>query len=471
MHTQDREIRRGAAILVGVVIGTLSHGAALGEGSDSGSAAERDYATSATWDSYASKPSLGRTKEVDGERIQRRYDFGGFARIDEDYSEWPTHAYNDDTEYPEPQRVSMPEGLEGDPQRGKELFMDRSKGPCSSCHLVPESEVWPAGSVGTDLRTVGSWERADDEWLYQMIYDPRPIYGEDTPMPPFGVSGILSEQEIADLVSYLQTLTGSPEGEPVTPAGVDQAWNPYKREAPSPAYGDPLDVFNNPALMKAENIAVPLWRQEGPNGESCAGCHGEIGPADERRPLGVIEEMVGVAAEYPKWYEAYNRMMSIEDFLAVHAEETMDMALPTQSRENKYMSLLVHSQSNGMAYDMDLDNPNVQAAIERGRKLFHKEVGRRGHSCAECHTSAGGGGDFLGGRRLDNIEADDTLINHPYWRTAQNRLWDIRTRFQWCMTPVGTNYLPGDSPEYADLETYIMSKQQGHEILVPRIAH
>jgi len=60
------------------------------------------------------------------------------------------------------------------------------------------------------------------------------------------------------------------------------------------------------------------------------------------------------------------------------------------------------------------------------------------------------------------------MVQHPYFRTSQGALWDIRYRMQWCMTPLLSNMLPGDAPEYADLETFLVSKQQGHELSIPR---
>ncbi len=484
MKARSSYLSAGAVIAIGLCTGLAACSLATEEQTAEAGEQERnieprpapegmDHHTSETWDSLAREKSQGVIKEVDGERRMVRYDFGGFARVGgADYSDWPTHAYADDTEYPEPQEADPPAEMDGDPERGRELFQDRSMGPCTSCHMVPEADVSAPGSVGTDLRTVGNWAQSE-EWLYQMVYDPRVIYGEDTPMPSFGLSGLWSEQQIEDVVAYLMTLTGDEDNEPYIPEGVDnpEYWNPETRST-SESSQDPLDPFVNPALMKTEQIAVPLWSEPGPNGKSCASCHGEIQEGDEMRPVGIIEEMEGVAAHYPKWFDEYDRMMSIEDFLAVHALEEQDMELPTQSKENLYMSILVHSQSNGMTYDINEDNPHVQAAIERGRELFYREVGRRGHSCADCHTSDGGGGEWLSGRKLANLDNEDaTFVNHPYWRTAQSRVWDIRTRFQWCMSPVGTNYLAGDAPEYADLETFLMSKQQGEEVLVPRYTH
>jgi L-cysteine S-thiosulfotransferase len=417
------------------------------------------------WESRATPESQGHIVEVDGKRIQQRHPFMGGDSPS--YEQYPTHAY-ETLDFPPPQQVQVPEGLKGDPAEGLRLFKSRQHGPCVACHVIPDPEVWPIGNVGPDLRTIGA-RGVPDSYIYQTIYDPRAIFGTDTPMAPFGVVGILDEQEIMHLVAYLQTLTGDPFGVPEE-VTEDKQWNPYTRDVVRPEYGDPLDAFTNPGLMATDDRAVPLWSKAGPTGKSCADCHGQIEAADDLRPLGVIPEMVGVAAGYPRWFDEYGRMMSIEDLLAVHAPETTGLEMPAQGQDNLTMSILVRMQSNGMPYQLETDNPNVQAAIARGQELFHRPVGQRQHACADCHTERGGADKFLGGRFLANIE--DGMINHPYWRTAQQRIWDIRIRMQWCMTPLGTNYLPGDAPEYADLETFITSKQQGKvQVLVPRESH
>jgi L-cysteine S-thiosulfotransferase len=100
--------------------------------------------------------------------------------------------------------------------------------------------------------------------------------------------------------------------------------------------------------------------------------------------------MVGVGVRYPKWFPQHRRMMSIEDFLAVHAPETTGHELPSQGDANMSMSILVKNQSYDMPYALDLKNPNVQAAVKRGEELFNRRVGQRGQACAHCHTERGG---------------------------------------------------------------------------------
>ena len=423
--------------------------------------------TSRTWQSRAIPASQAVVKVVDGQTIQQRYPWGPWGTTS--FDQWPTHAY-DSPDYPPPEEAQLPAGLQGDPDRGRTLFADSRKGPCTACHLIPDADIWPMGNVGPDLRTIGD-RGLSDNYLHQVIHDPRVIFGADSPMAPFGASGILSEQDIADIVAWLQTLKGNPAGVPLQ-VSDDRQWNPFTRDIVRPDYGDSLDPTANPALDMTADVAVPLWERAGPVGRSCAGCHGAIGAADETRPLGVIESMVGVGVRYPRWFAQYRRMMSIEDFLSVHGPETTGHPLPTQGQENLTMTILVKMQSNGLPYRLDVQDPNVQAAIARGQHTFAKRVGQRGQACVDCHTERGGADRFLGGRLLANVD-ENMIINHPYYRTSQGRLWDIRMRMQFCMTPLRTNMLAGDAPEYADLETFLIYKQMQREVtmLVPRHYH
>jgi sulfur-oxidizing protein SoxA len=418
------------------------------------------------WQTRASDLSQGRMVEIDGKRVQRRYPVFGAPT---NFEQWPTYATGSPA-YPAPKKAEMPKGIKGDPKKGHELLKAPAKGPCTGCHVIPDVTVWPAGSVGPDLRAIGA-RGVPDEFLYQIIYDPRVLYGTGTPMAPFGASGMWTPEEIVHAVAYLQSLKGNPPGQPEKVTD-DRQWDPRTRDVVRPDYGDPLDVTANPGLALTETLALPLWSKAGPKGQSCANCHGAIGKPDAQRTLGVIKSMEGVATRYPKWSAQHRRMMSIEDFLAVHAPETTGLGLPTQSEANMAMSILVKMQSYNMPYAIDLKNPNVQAAIKRGEELFNRPVGQRGQACAQCHTERGGGRKFLGGRFLADVDKDP-MVNHPYWRTAWQQLIDIRMRMQWCMTPLRANMLPGDAPEYADLETFLVAKQtqRGDRMQVPRQSH
>jgi sulfur-oxidizing protein SoxA len=367
----------------------------------------------------------------------------------EDFGKFRTYAYGDSRPEVARATVTMPT-VAGDPKKGRGLFLSRSLGPCTGCHLVQGDDVWPAGNVGPDLSTFGD-RRLPDEYVFNVIYDPRRVF-PNTTMPPWGAAGVFTPEEIVDVVAYLQT-----QKSPLRPE-KDAERNPETRARPV-GFGDNLDPTNNPALIRAE-AAEARWARKVPSGKSCAECH----------PGGPRQAMRGVATRYPKYVERFRRVISIEDFLTVHAPETMGFPMPAESADNLDMTVLVKMASNGMPVAVDLSSPEQRAALERGRSSFNKRVGQRNHACADCHTSGKGADKFLGGRLLANVEVG--LTRHfPTWRTSQSDIWDMRKRMQWCMTPLGMNMLPADAVEYAELEFYLTSLDNGRPMSVPGIRH
>ncbi len=406
-----------------------------------------DYNAVPKWTSRALPEARGEFHTApDGKRVAVRYP-GWTTR---DFDRYPTYAYGDERIEASVQRVTMPAGVTGDVQKGRALFLSRSKGPCIGCHLVPGDDVWPAGSAGPDQSTLAD-RKLPDQYLYQVIWDAR-AYFPNTIMPPWGTTGVLSSEEIVHVVAYLQTLKG-----PVAPE-KDRERNPFTRGKPV-GFGDNLDPTNNPAVVLADD-GEALWTARGPSGKACADCH----------EAGAARAMRGVATQYPKFVKPYGRVMSLEDFLEVHAPETTGRVMASQSADNLDMTMFVKRASNGLPVKVDVASPEARAALARGKATFYRKVGERNHACADCHTTEAAAGKFLGGRVLADVRAG--LTRHfPTWRTDRAEVWDMRKRFQWCMTPLGMNMLAADSIEYAELELYLTSFDNGKPLNVPGIRH
>ena len=114
---------------------------------------------------------------------------------------------------------SIPEPLTaqaGDPVKGREVAINRKKGNCLACHIMPIPEQSFHGEVGPDLNGVGS--RYEIGELRLRVVDPK-VLNADTMMPAFyRIDGfhrvgkkfqgktILEPQEVEDLLAYLMTL-------------------------------------------------------------------------------------------------------------------------------------------------------------------------------------------------------------------------------------------------------------------------
>ena len=307
--------------------------------------------------------------------------------------------------------------------------------------------------MGPDLSVIGD-RRLPDQYLFDFIWDARLVL-PNTSMTPWGTAGILSPEEIVQIVTFLQTLKGNPPFVP--PPEKDPTRNPFTRPKVRWYDIDNLDPTNNPAILSAENALIP-WSTRGPAGKACADCH-EGGPE---------KAMKGVATKYPKYFSVYGRVMSIEDFLTVHAPERTGAAMLAESTDNLSMTTLIKMQSNGMPVNVDVTSPEARAAYDRGRALYYQRVGQRNHACADCHDTERGAGRYAGARLL-SVARDGLTKHFPLWFNAYQGTWDIRKRFQVCMLPLGMNYLPADAPEYADLELYLTAFDNGKPMSVPGI--
>ena len=404
------------------------------------------------WESKALPEAQGKVEIKDGKPQQIRYKEAPLSGVKPDFSQYRTYTYDDTKPEPAVSKVLMPQSLKGDAAEGRKIYMNRNIGPCTGCHLIRGDDVWPAGNIGPDHQKLGDAGYSDQE-LYQMVYDIRAVYPESI-MPPWGTVGILTPQQIVHVVAFLKTQKGD------LPKEKDPARDPNTRPKPA-GFGDNLDPTNNPAIIDAE-AAEKAWAAKGPKGKSCADCH----------TGGVEKSMKGIATRYPRFVKEHGRIMSVEEFLQMHGPATTGTNLPSESKANLDMTMLVKLQSNGMNVNIDLTSPEARSALKRGEATFNKRVGQRNHACADCHLEeAGKGGNkFLGGRLL--ATRDGGLMAHfPLWRTNFTKVWDARKRFQWCMLPLGMNYLASDSVEYSELELYLTSFSQGKPLTAPGIRH
>ncbi len=108
-------------------------------------------------------------------------------------------------------------GKAGNPANGKKLVINRKKGNCLACHVMPIPEQQFHGEIGPDLTSVGRY--LSDAELRMRLADPK-VLNPDTIMPSFlkvpttrvlkkfKGKTILKAQEVEDIIAYLKTLKG-----------------------------------------------------------------------------------------------------------------------------------------------------------------------------------------------------------------------------------------------------------------------
>lgn len=95
------------------------------------------------------------------------------------------------------------EGAAPKPITGKEIAFDKSKGNCLACHMIAGGDQ--PGTIGPPLIAMKA-RYPDRQALFDVVWDPRNKFGQQTIMPPMGAHGLLSKEQIELVVDFIQTL-------------------------------------------------------------------------------------------------------------------------------------------------------------------------------------------------------------------------------------------------------------------------
>lgn len=370
------------------------------------------------------------------------------------YADWPKTDWKDyntlatsvSPAFAPPPKLDGP--VTGDAEKGAKLAFDRARGgSCVACHVMgPKTPSLP-GAVGPDLSTYATWGR-DDQWMFNYIYDPR-VYNPESVMPPWGTNKLFSVEEIKDIVAFLKTLK--------EPAKFkDDFENPATRPVPKEDR-DNLDPFINNA-MDARDQGKALFAKAGGNGKACISCHA----APEK-------DFKTWAAGMPKYDARMKKALNVEEFVTRHARATTQSDYPMQSAENIALSIYLKNLANGAPINVDVKSPGAKEAAARGQALMGKKIGQLNFACMDCHSPDKGANKWIRGQWL--TETRGQTPHFPTWRTSRSEIWDLRKRFQWCGVAIRANELPPDAVEYADIELYLTSLNNGLKVSVPGIRH
>jgi len=86
--------------------------------------------------------------------------------------------------------------------QGREVAFDRKKGNCLACHQIEGGDL--AGNIGPPLVAM-QYRFPEKATLRAQIWDPT-VANPDTIMPPFGLHGILTEDEIDKITEFVHSL-------------------------------------------------------------------------------------------------------------------------------------------------------------------------------------------------------------------------------------------------------------------------
>jgi sulfur-oxidizing protein SoxA len=196
-----------------------------------------------------------------------------------------------------------------------------------------------------------------------------------------------------------------------------------------------------------------LWdRKDGAANMSCADCHGDV-----------VTSMRGVAARYPAYDAARGRPVDLEERINSERSEHQKAApFAFESKDLLALSAYVAHQSEGEKIAV-AEDARSRPFIAAGRDIFERRQGQLNLSCAQCHDD--NWGQKLAGAPIPQGHP----TGYPLYRLEWQTLGSLQRRLRNCMIGMRAEPYAYGSPEYVDLELYLMWRARGLLIETPAV--
>ena len=212
------------------------------------------------------------------------------------------------------------------------------------------------------------------------------------------------------------------------------------------------DDTSNPAMLAVLD-GEALWNAKaGTSGKSCADCHGDA-----------AQSMRGMAARYPAFDVVLARPVNLEQRVNLSRERDQGAtAFRYESREMLALSAYIAMQSRGEPIAA-FEDKRLGKFIDEGRALFHRRQGQLNLSCAQCHDD--NWGKHLAGNAIPQAHP----TGYPIYRLEWQSLGSLQRRLRNCMTGIRAEPYAFGSPEYVDLELFLMWRARGMKVETPAV--
>jgi sulfur-oxidizing protein SoxA len=109
------------------------------------------------------------------------------------------------------------------------------------------------------------------------------------------------------------------------------------------------------------------------------------------------------------------------------------------------------------------EDPRLEPFRARGEALFRRRQGQLNLSCANCHDD--NPGRQLGGNAIPQGHP----TGYPLYRLEWQGLGSLQRRLRNCMAGVRAEPYAYGSPEYVELELYLMHRARGMPLETPAV--
>ena len=212
------------------------------------------------------------------------------------------------------------------------------------------------------------------------------------------------------------------------------------------------DDAANPAMLWVQEGEAIWSRPAGPEGRSCASCHGAAETT-----------MAGVAARYPAWDEASAAPIDLPGRIAQCREQRQHApALARESQGLLSLAAFIGLQSRGMPLAPPADG-RLQSTRALGEALYRQRRGQLDLSCAQCHDD--NAGQRLAGSTIP--QAHPTA--YPLYRLEWQALGSLQRRLRGCMTGVRAEPFDYGAAEFIAIEAWLAERAAGMAVETPGV--
>ncbi len=212
------------------------------------------------------------------------------------------------------------------------------------------------------------------------------------------------------------------------------------------------DDLANPGMLWVER-GEKMWRERaGSANRSCADCHEDA-----------AKSMRGVAAGYPKFDAARNRLLNLEGRInACRTEHQGAKVFASESEELLSITAYVAHQSRGLPLKADIDGA-ARRHYDAGRAYYYQRRGQMNLACAHCHEAN------WGKRLFAETITQGQPNGYPAYRLEWQTTGSLERRLRACLSGVRAEMLPYGAPEYLDLELFLAWRAQGLPVETPAV--
>ena len=196
-----------------------------------------------------------------------------------------------------------------------------------------------------------------------------------------------------------------------------------------------------------------LWNQRiGAADKACSDCHGDAKAS-----------MKGVAARYPAFDKALGRPVDLEQRINLcRTGRQQATALDNESHDLLALTALITHQSRGMPIAPATD-PQLAPFLEKGHELFTQRQGQLNLACANCHD------DNWDKRLAGSAITQGQPTGYPLYRLEWQSLGSLQRRLRNCISGMRAEVPDYGSPDYVNLELFLMQRARGMTMESPAV--